>query len=68
MPDISKYQDLNLLDLSEYCTALEAQVYIIAKSLPPEKRQIIENYISTRDDLEIETVKTALRWGKRHYK
>ncbi len=67
-PDIDEYQDLNLLDLSEHCAALEAQLYTIANSLPPSKRQIIENYISTRNDLETETVKTALRWGKRHYK
>lgn len=30
--------------------------------------QIIEAYISTRNDLEVETVKTALRWKKKHYK
>jgi len=68
VPDIDEHQDLSLLELSEYCTALEEQVYTIAKSLPPKKRQIIEAYISARNDLETETVKTALRWGKRHYK
>lgn len=67
-PHINEYADLNLLDLSEYCAALEERVYAIAKVLPTGQRQIIEAYISARDDLEIETVKTALRWGKRHYK
>lgn len=68
LPDIEKYADLCLLTLSERCAALEEQVYKIAKDLPDKKRMIIEDYISTRNDLEVETVKTALRWGKRHYK
>ncbi len=68
LPDIEKYEDLCLLTLSERCAALEEQVYKIAKDLPGKKRMIIEDYISTRSDLELETVKTSLRWGKRHYK
>lgn len=68
LPNIDTYQDLNLLDLSEYCAALETQVYAIAKSLPVNEQRIILAYISTRDDLETETIKTALRWGKRHYR
>ena len=68
LPDIKKYEDFHLLTLSENCAVLEEQVYAIAKTLPDRKRQIIEAYISTRNDLEVETVKTALRWGKHHYK
>ena len=68
LPDIAEYEDVHLLTLSENCAVLEEQVYAIAKTLPERKRQIIEAYISARDDLEVETVKTALRWGKRHYK
>ena len=67
LPDIEQYTDLHLLALSESCTVLEEQVCQIAKSLPDKQRQIIEAYISTRNDLELETVKTALRWGKMHY-
>lgn len=67
LPDMEQYADLNLLALSENCSALEDQVCQIAKSLPDKQRQIIEAYISTRNDLEVETVKTALRWGKMHY-
>lgn len=67
LPDIEQYADLHLLALSESCTVLEEQVCQIAKSLPDKQRQIIEAYISTRNDLELETVKTALRWGKMHY-
>ena len=62
------YQDVHLLTLSEQCALLEEQVYALAKDLPAKKRHIIEDYISMRNDLEYETVKTALRWGKRHYK
>ena len=68
LPNIEEYEDLDLLSLSEVCTRLEDQVYAIAKSLPEEHRQVIDAYIHARNDLEVETVKTALRWGKRHYR
>jgi len=68
LPNIEKYEDIHLLTLSESCARLEEQVYEIAKHLTNKNRKIIETYISTRNDLEIETFKTALRWGKQHYK
>ncbi|MBE6976554.1 MAG: hypothetical protein E7439_05085 [Ruminococcaceae bacterium] len=68
LPNIGKYEDVNLLSLSEVCARLEEQVYALVKTLPDEERQMIEAYISARNDLEVETVKTALRWGKHHYK
>lgn len=68
LPNIGEYEDLDLLTLSEQCAVLEDQVYAIAKSMPAYKRGIIEEYIQTRNNLEVETFKTALRWGKRHYK
>lgn len=68
LPDIVEYEDIHLLTLSECCAALEQQVYAIANNLPDDSRQIIEAYISIRNDLEVETFKTALRWGKHHYK
>lgn len=67
LPDIEQYTDLHLLALSDDCSVLEEQVIQIAKSLPEKQRQIIDAYISIRNDLEFETVKTALRWGKAHY-
>ena len=67
VPNIEQYADLHLLALSENCSALEEQVCQIAKSLPDKQRQIIETYICIRNDLEVETVKTALRWGRAHY-
>lgn len=66
LPDIKEYQDLDLLTLRENCALLEEQVYEIASNLPDGKRQVIEAYISMRNDLEVETVKAALRWGKRY--
>jgi hypothetical protein len=66
LPDIDQYEDLHLLTLSESCKKLEEQVYRIAQRLPENQRQAIASYISLRDDLEVETIKTALRWGKRH--
>lgn len=67
LPNIKEYEDIHLLTLSEYCAVLEGKVYAIANDLPDEKRYVIESYISTRNDLEVETVKVALRWGKKHY-
>lgn len=67
-PDIAEYEDIHLQTLSENCAVLEERVYEIAKDLPKGARQVIEEYINTRNDLEVETYKTALRWGKRHYK
>ena len=68
LPDIDKYEDIHLQTLSESCAVLEARVYAIARTLPDIQRRVIENYISTRDDLEVESIKAALRWGRRHYK
>ena len=68
LPNIAQFEDLDLLTLSESCAILEEQVYQIARALPDGKRQVIEAYISMRNDLEVETFKTALRWGKCHYK
>ena len=68
MADIADYEDIHLLTLSEHCAVLEEQVYAIARNMPETQRYILEAYIHTRDDLETETFKTALRWGKRHIK
>lgn len=67
LPNISRYENLSLLSLSERCDALESQVQQIAALLPPDQRQVIEDYIHIRNDLDVETLKTALRWGKQHY-
>jgi len=68
LPDINKYEDVHLLALSEQCATLEERVLTLIKTLPKQDRLMIEDYIQTRNDLEFETFKTALRWGKTHYK
>lgn len=68
VPDIEKYENIHLETLSEGCAVLEERVLAILQTLPEQKRQVIEEYIHMRDDLEVETVKVALRWGKQHYK
>ena len=68
LPNIGEYEDLHLMALSEHCAMLEEKVYNIAKTLPPTDRQVIEGYIIARNDLDVETIKTAMRWGKEHCK
>ena len=68
LPDIDKYEDIHLLTLSENCAMLEEKVLALSQTLPEQSRLLIEDYIHTRNDLEFETYKTALRWGKTHYK
>lgn len=68
VPGISQYEDIHLLTLSETCAVLEEKVFVIAETLSEKEKQIIREYINTRNDLEYESIKTALRWGKRNYK
>lgn len=58
LPDISKYENIHLLTLSEACSVLEEQVYEIANSLPDAKRQIIEAY----------TLAAEMIWKWKHLK
>ena len=67
LPYIREYEDLHLLTLSENCAWLEERLRAMAETLPEHQRQLIIDYIRSRDDLEVETFKAALRWGKRHY-
>lgn len=68
LPNIADYADLSLQSLNEECATLEERVYAIAANLPSPEREIIESYIYSRNNLEAETFKTALRWGRKHYK
>lgn len=66
VPDRGAWENVYLLDLRTHCGALEERV----RNLPlsPEDRQTLEAYIDVRNELEFESVKLALRWGKRHYR
>lgn len=66
--DMDKVTDLDLLALSEQCAVLEDRVYAIADRLSTEDQQVLKDYIDTRNDLECEAIKAALRWGMRHPK
>ena len=68
LPDIAEYEDTHLLTLRENCDVLEEQLYSVLQRLPEPDRQTIEVYMDMRNELEFETVKAALRWGKRNYR
>ena len=57
-------QDIYLQDLSEQCARLEEQVRAIASLLPPKEQQIIEAFLDIRDELEFQSVKVAMQFGK----
>lgn len=64
IPESVVPQDIYLLDLSEQCTRLEMQVCSIACTLPSKQRQIIETFLDVRDELEFQSVKVAMQYGK----
>ena len=66
--DIDKVTDFNLLALAEQCAILEERVCNIAGRLCPTEQDIINDYIDTRNDLECESLRAALRWGMQHPK
>ena len=68
LPDISQFQDADLLSLRQNCSMLESALHTLSDTLPDSDRYILEAYIDARDELEFETVKAALRWGKKNYK
>jgi hypothetical protein len=68
LPNINKYEDVCLQSLSEQCSAYEEKVRTILSRLPEKDKHILEAYIDLRNDLEVETFKAALHWGKMHYK
>lgn len=53
-----------MLDLAEHCAHLEARVRGIMEKLSPEDRETLESYLDMRDELEYQSVKTALRYSK----
>ena len=68
LPNLADNEDLCLQTLRESCASLETRLQELAESLPEYDRQTIEAYLDIRDELEFQSVKTALRIGKRHYK
>ena len=68
IPNISEYEDTSLQVLRENCTALEEKLRETAEKMTDVDRCTIEAYLDARDELEFQLIKTALRWGKRHYR
>ncbi len=68
IPNIEKHENVSLQALSEQCSAYEEKVRTIISRLPEKDKHILEAYIGLRNDLEVETFKAALHWGKMHYK
>lgn len=66
IPERIVEQDIYLLDLSEQCAVFEERVRSIARALPEEQRQTIEVYLEIRDELELQSVKVAMQYGKHH--
>lgn len=66
--DIDKITDIDLLALSEQCAILEERIYAMLDRLPYKEQEILRDYIDTRNDLECESLKAALRWGLHHPK
>ena len=66
LPDLADYEDICLQTLRESCASLETRLLDLAERLSEYDRQTIEAYLDIRDELEFQSVKTALRWGKRH--
>ena len=57
-------QDVYLQELAEQCARLEERVRALAEKLSDNDRQLLEGYLDLRDELEYQSVKTALRFSK----
>ena len=68
IPERVVEQDVYLLDLSEQYAAFEERVRNIAYILPENQRQTIEAYLDIRDELEFQSIKVAMQYGKNHLK
>lgn len=64
MPESVLPQDIYLMDLLNQCSAMESRVLMIAGKLSDEERQIIELYIDLRNEVELYSMRQAMRYGK----
>ena len=61
-------QEICLLIMREQCDTLEERIrQEVLPILPQAKRELTELYMEIRDEMEFQTVKAALRIGKRHW-
>ena len=52
------------MDLAEECAHMEARVRVLMDRLPASDRELLESYLDIRNELEFQSVKTALRFSK----
>ena len=64
IPQNSLPQDIYLMDLAEECAHMEERVRAWLRKLPAAEREVLESYLDIRDELEFQSVKTALRFSK----
>lgn len=64
IPERVAEQECYLQDLSEQCAVLEERVRSIAQTLPWKQQAVIEDYLQIRDELEVQSVKVAMKFGK----
>ena len=64
IPQSSLPQDIYLMDLAEECAHMEERVRALMVKLPARERELLESYLDIRDELEFQSVKTALRFSK----
>lgn len=64
LPDIAQFEDFHLMTLSEQCDVWEEKLRKIMLRLPPRDRIVFEEYLNMRNDLEVATIRAAIRWGK----
>lgn len=57
-------QEIHLEDLSQQCAEIEQQLRDRISSFPAETQALLDLYISLRDELEFQTAKQAMRYGK----
>ena len=64
IPQQSLPQDIYLMDLAAECAHMEERVRAFMDRLPAPDRELLKSYLDIRDELEFQSVKTALRFSK----
>lgn len=59
-------QEIYIEDLAEQCSVYETRIRQIIEKLSTDDKEIVETYLDLRDELEIQTVKIAMRFAKGH--
>ncbi len=60
--DISQI-DIHIEDMALQCQALESRIMEKLENSSPDFRELFLNYLNLRDDLEVYTIRKAIRYG-----